>query len=383
MKTVHTFALVSLILVVASCGSSVHVGGSPVGPFIFTVGKTSDNLFSFRGSDSGAISMASSAATGRAPSAVVMVPFSSFQQVLYVADSASNNLTVLNLNSTTGMVAPTGITFPVGVNPVAIGLRGSSGVVTSTGSPDFGALYVLNQGANSISGFRINDSAGHVSEVPGSPFATQANPQAFAVITGGTSPTNIATFIFVANGALGTISVFKANTDGSLTEVAGSPFAVGANISAVTGRPGGTVLLASDAGNNTVLGFKIQDTGALTAFAGSPFPAGNQPGATTFSSNDFVYVANRGGNSVSAYKFDFTSSTLTLIAGSPFPAGTNPIALSTTDSLQLYVANQGSSDISAFKMDPNTGALTQVTGSPFHVPTAPNAIQTLFFRNVD
>ena len=385
MKAILISACLTFFLILTSCGgdsTGPHIG-HPIGPFIFTVGQTSDNLFSFKGSDAGGISPVSSAATGHAPSAIVMQGFDISRMNLYVADAGSNNVTVFNLDPMSGMAGTTGITVPVGSNPIALGLRGASGVGTTTGPVDRGALYVLNQGSNSISGFQITDTSGHMTAVPGSPFATQANPQGLAVVTGGTSPTNIATFVYVANGALGSISAFKTNADGSLTEVAGSPFAAGANISSLTGRLGGTILLASDAGNNKVLGFKISDTGALTPFPGSPFPAGNQPGAITFAFNDFVYVANRGGNNVSAYKFDFNSSTLTPIAGSPFPAGTSPVALGTTRPLQLYVANQVSGDVTAFTIDQNTGALTPVPGSPFHLPVAPNAIQTLFVMNVD
>lgn len=379
-----TSAFITVLLLVAGCSSDrVVTIGHPIGPFVFTVGQTSDNVFTFKGSDTGGISPVSSAATGHAPSAVVMQHFDISRMNLYVTDAASNNVVVLSLDPTSGMAGGTGITVPVGSNPIALGLRVAFGTVSANGPVDMGALYVLNQGSNSISGFQITDTSGHMTAVPGSPFATQANPQALAIVSGGTLPANITTFIYVANGALGTISGFKANADGSLTEVAGSPFAVGANISALTGRLGGTILLASDAGNNQVLGFKISTTGALTAFPGSPFPAGNQPGAIMFAFNDFVYVANRGGNNVSAYKFDLNSSTLTPIAGSPFPTGTSPVALGTTRPLQLYVANQGSSDLTAFNIDQNTGALTAIAGSPFHLSAPPNAIQTLFVMNVD
>jgi 6-phosphogluconolactonase len=384
MKAILTSACLIFFLVLTSCGDSngPHIG-HPIGPFVFTVGQTSDNLFSFKGSNTGSISPVSSAVTGHAPSAVVMQSFDISRMNLYVTDAASNNVVVLSLDPESGMAGGTGITVPVGSNPIALGLRGAFGTVSANGPLDMGALYVLNQGSNSISGFQITDTSGHMTAVPGSPFATQANPQALAIVSSGTLPANITTFIYVANGALGSISGFKANADGSLTEVAGSPFAVGVNISALTGRAGGTILLASDAGNNQVLGFKISSSGALTAFPGSPFPAGNQPVAILFAFNDFVYVANRGGNNVSAYKFDFNSSTLTPVAGSPFSTGTNPVAMGTTRPLQLYVANQGSSDVAAFNIDQNTGALTQVAGSPFHLPAPPNAIQTLFVMNVD
>jgi 6-phosphogluconolactonase (cycloisomerase 2 family) len=386
MKTtgfIASFALVLLSSFLIGCGSSVHIGGHPVGPFVFTVGQGSDNVFSFKGSNSGAISPISSAATGHAPSAIQLQSFETFRQSLYVTDSASNNLTVFALDSTSGAVSGTGVSFPVGTNPIAIGLRGASGVGTTTGPVDLGFVYVLNQGTSDISAFRVSDNRGNLAAVPGSPFATQANPQALAVVTGGTSPTNISTFVYVANGALGTISGFASNPDGSLTELAGSPFPAGGNISALAGRIGGVILLASDAGNNRILGFTIGPTGALTPFAGSPVAAGTQPGAILFADSSFVYVANRGSNNVSGYKFDFASSTLTPIPGSPFAAGTGPVALGTTRPAQLYVANQGSSDITAFNIDANSGALTQVSGSPFRVPAPPSSIQTLFIMNVD
>lgn len=384
MKGTSISGILIVFLAVAGCGgnSTVHIGG-PAGPFLFMVGQTSDNLFTFKGSDRGAISAMASIPTGHAPSAVVMEALSSFQMSLFVADSASDNLAVFNIDPSTGAVNPTGISVAVGTNPIAIGLRGPSGIGGPNVPVDDGALYILNQGSSSISGFKITDASGHMAEVPGSPFATQANPQAIAVVTGGTSPSNLASFVYVANGALGTISGFKVNADGSLTELTGSPFAAGANISALASRSGGVILLASDAGNNKVLGFQIQNTGALSPLPGSTVAAGSQPGALTFAFNDFVYVANRGSNNVSAYQFDFAGSTLTPIAGSPFATGTTPVALGTTRPLQLYVANQGSSDITGFNIDQNTGALTLISGSPFHTPAPPSSIQTLFFMNVD
>ncbi|HET9839604.1 MAG TPA: beta-propeller fold lactonase family protein [Candidatus Angelobacter sp.] len=386
MKHFLTFAL-SLVFIFIGCGgSSTHPPGpgSPIGPFVFMVGQTSDNLFTLKGSDSGAISAMTSTSTGHAPTAVLMEALSSFQMNLFVANSVDNNVTVFSLDPSTGVASPTGISAGVGAHPSAIGLRPPSGTAGPGTPVDHGSLYVLNQGSNSISGFQITDASGHLTALPGSPYATQGNPRALAVVTGGTSPTNIATFVYVANGIAGTISAFKMNPDNSLTEVAGSPFAAGTDITALTSRPGGVFVLASDAGTNKVLAFKIQqDTGALTALPGATVAAGTQPGTLSFAFGDFVYVANQGSNNVSGYKFDFSTATLAPVPGSPFAAGTNPVALGTTRPLQLYVANQGSSEISGFNIDSNTGALTPIAGSPFHTPAPPNSIQTLFVMNVD
>lgn len=379
MKGIFVTALIALLVITSGCGSQLHIGGSPIGPFIFMVGQASDNVLTLKGSDSGTIAPSTIASTGHAPSAITLLSLSSFQMNLFVTNSASNTVTVLNLDPTTGIASPAGITANVGSNPMDIALRGPLGNGT-----DFGAIYVLNRGSNSISGFRITDTAGHLTEVPGSPFATQANPQALVVTSFGTSPTNITNFVYVANGTLGTISGFKINADGSLTELAGSPFAAGTNISAVAQRSGGGILLASDAGANRVLGFTFQGTGALTSFTGTAgIAAGTQPGKIIFGFGDFVYVANRTSNNVSVYKFDFTASTLTPVAGSPFSVGINPVALGFTRANQLYVANFDTSDVSAFTADTTTGALTPISGSPFQLSTAPNAMQTLFVMNVD
>lgn len=379
MKRMFVSALFALLIITAGCsGNQTIIGGSPIGPFIFLVAQTSNNVLTLKGSNTGAISAGTTAPTGQAPSAVTLLTLSSVQMNLFVTNSAGNTVTVLNLDPKTGAASPAGITATVGSNPVDIALRGPSGNGT-----DFGAIYVLNRGSNSISGFSVTDTAGHLAEVPGSPFATQANPQALIVTSFGTSSANITNFVYVANGTLGTISGFKINADGSLTELAGSPFAAGTNISALAQRLGGGILLASDAGANKVLGFTFQDTGALTSFTGTGIAAGTQPGRILFGFGDFVYVANQGSNNVSAYQFNFAATTLTPISGSPFSAGANPVALGFTLSNQLYVANAGSSDISAFTMDSNSGALTPISGSPFHVPAPPSAMQTLFVMNVD
>jgi len=258
-------------------------------------------------------------------------------------------------------------------------IRNGAGLVSSTFS-DFGTLYVLNQGSNSISGLHVTDLQGNLAAVPGSPFTTQTNPQSIAVVSNGGLVTD-PHFVYVANGTLGSISAFKVNSDGSLTELTGSPFSAGTNVVFVAGRPGGRILMASDADTNKLLAFKIADDGTLTPFPGSPFAVGTQPGPIAFTqfSNTFVYVANRGSSNISAFQVDTTAFTLTPIPGSPFAVGTNPVAMSVMTSLsQLFVANQGSGDINGFKSDITTGVLSPITGAPMHVVIPPSGLQTFF-----
>jgi 6-phosphogluconolactonase (cycloisomerase 2 family) len=381
MKVTLLSAILVSILLFAGCGNSptIHTG-SPVGPFVAAVGQTSDNLLNFKATDSGAISPISSSATGHAPSAVLIQSPNTFQHNVYVTDSASNNLTLFNMDSSSGALTPTGTSVSVGSNPMAIADFEGPLAPNST-QPQFGFIYVLNQGSKSISVFQVTDSMGHLSAVPGSPFPTQVNPQAITVTSIG-SPSAFTVFVYVANGALGSISGFRANADGSLTEVAGSPFSAGANISWVAGR--GPFIYASDAGNNAIVGLAVQANGSLTPVSGSPFTAGSQPGAIGPGLDRFLYVVNRGNNTVSGYTVDFGAGALTPIAGSTFSTGSNPVYVAEgSNGQRLYVANQGSSSISTFTKDPNTGMLTPVSGSHFQVATSPNWLDTLFIMNVD
>ena len=383
MKAITFSVVLAVFLGLTGCSSNSNppiTHGGPVGPFIVTAGQTSDTVFNFKGDSAGAISQISSLPVGHSPSALLIQSPETSQQNVFVADAGSNNLTVLNLDPMSGMLSSAGISVSVGANPIAITFFG--GPPNPPVQPQFGFIYVLNQASSNISVFHIVDNVGHLSPVPGSPFPTQSNPQAFAVASTGIDSSS-ASFLYVANGALGTISVFHLNTDGTLAEISGSPFVVGGNISWVAAQAfGGPLLYASDTMNNNVIGFKVQSTGALTPVSGSPFAVGSQPGFIRIGINNFLYVANRGGNSVSGFKMDPVSGILTPVSGSPFTTGINPSSLAMARG-QLYVANHGSNSISAFTVDFNSGVLTPVSGSPFAVSTSPDWVEGLFIMNVD
>ena len=106
------------------------------------------------------------------------------------------------------------------------------------------------------------------------------------------------------------------NGEGSVT---------GANITTVVVDCARFAFVANS-GSNNISAYLIDNTsGALTAVAGSPFATGANPSAVIFDpSGQFAYVANAGSNNVSAYTINTTTGVLTAIAGSPFAAGANP-----------------------------------------------------------
>jgi uncharacterized protein (TIGR03000 family) len=96
------------------------------------------------------------------------------------------------------------------------------------------------------------------------------------------------------------LAVYKANADGTLTEVPGSPFATGGK-----GLGGGDIdeqgairvagdhVLAVNAGSDSIAVLRKGADGRLTPVPGSPFPAnGNTPLSLTVH-GDLVYVANQ------------------------------------------------------------------------------------------
>ncbi len=152
------------------------------------------------------------APTGTAPVWVDADPNFKF---LFVANSGSNDVSVLSINTTSGSLTPvSGAPFLSGVQPSSLLVVQSS-------------LYVTNAGDNTVSAFNWDQGTGALTPVHGSPFMVGNKPE--ALVTAGTdlahSPTG--TLLYVANQNSNNISAFVVESDGALTPVAGSPFAVG------------------------------------------------------------------------------------------------------------------------------------------------------------
>ena len=142
--------------------------------------------------------------TGSSPSAVAINPLGTF---LYVANQASNNISGFTIDTTTpnnlgNLASISGSPFGAGTQPVSAAV-----------DPSGQFLYVVDQGSNQISGYKIAPVDGKLAVVTGSPFSTGQGP-AFVSI----SPTN--KFLYVSNNTAGTISGFGIDpTSGTLSAV--------------------------------------------------------------------------------------------------------------------------------------------------------------------
>lgn len=204
-----------------------------------------------------------------------------------------------------------------------------------------------------IYGFRVDHRTGILTSIPGSPFASGANPQLAIDLTG--------KFLYASDdGSPSGILAFAIGSDGALTAVPGSPFRILGSTAAPDSEPdgivatGGFVYVALSA-TNQVAAFSVDSgDGALTAVPGSPFQTGIAP---TFlaPTRDFLYVVNSFDGSISAYRRDRVSGALTPTPGSPFGSDAGAIAV---DPAGKYLYSGTGRGIQSYDIDSRTGSLT-------------------------
>jgi len=214
-------------------------------------------------------------ATGSSPVSLTAAETAGQSTFVYVANSASGDVSAYSLDATTGALTPVARSpFQAGNKPVAVAVAG-------------GFAYVLNQGSNNISGYAIDTSTGSLTAVAGSPFAVGANPVQLTVFF---------SLMYAVNTGGNSVSAFAVGSTGALTPLPGSPYATG-----------------------------TQPAGLTTFVSGQR--------VTPVSHQYFGLVPNGGSNDVSAYTLDAPggqyNGILSAVSGSPFAAGTNPDSVAT------------------------------------------------------
>lgn len=284
---------------------------------------------------------------------------------LYVTDLSGNVVVGFRVNPTTGALTSDG------QSPVA------TGAFPQKAASDQGGfrLYVsntnpFNKGSNSVSAYFINRTNGHLSPVPGSPFAVSRHPWGIAV-----HPSGKFVYVALSNNAAGDgVGAFMVNSNGSLSKIAGSPFPTKNDPQNLLIDASGKFLYSADAASGHIDAFAISQTdGALTPLPGSPytitFPSACISGAlpqdiSRNPLNTHIYTADSFDNYISAYTRSSTAGTLTQITGSPFKdvgcsgnSAFNPqsVTLDGTGKF-LYAANSESDDIAIYSVLSN-GAL--------------------------
>jgi 6-phosphogluconolactonase (cycloisomerase 2 family) len=230
--------------------------------------------------------------------------------------------------------------------------------------------YTAN-GDGTVSSYTVDSATGQLKSTGYALAGTR--PNAVAATPSGS-------FVFVANFGSGNVSAFSASAgSGSLTAVAGSPFAAEPSAYAIAVAPSGKFVYVTNANStsNNISGYSISATGALTPITGSPFQAGNDTRAVAIDpTGKFLYAANATSNDVSAYTIAAATGVLSQVTGSPFPlpatAGV-PQSIAVDPATKfVFVGSSAAPNISAFTINAATGALAGVVGSPFADPGGSN-----------
>jgi 6-phosphogluconolactonase len=260
--------------------------------------------------------------------------------------------------------------FQTGLHPVALCI---------TSNERF--LYVASSGGRNVSAFAISNSGALTQDGTPSP--------------AGFSPLNVARMrpeisSYVTSAVDNSLSAFRIDQSaGTLSRIAGSSLTVGSARVAITANPRGRYVHVLRAANSTLTTYLIgAQTGQLTQIGQSQ--TGFQPSALAIApSGGIIYTVNAGDGTISEFALDQQTGATRTLAGSPVPTGLNPLGIAIDSRGRFaYVANFNSNEIWGYSIGAD-GTLHQLPGSkalaaprPKGIAVAPNR-SVLYVTNVD
>lgn len=195
------------------------VAVSASGNFLYVANDFTGTVSAYSVSSAGRLSElpASPYTAGIAPSSLTLAPGGPF---LYVANSGSNNISGFEIcdkvvTSCADVNHPDGSLKPVLNSPFSDG----AGPVAVAIDPAFGFLYVLEKGSNQISIFSYGRGTGVLTPFATTPtVSTGLSPVSFVIVSGatgtdvGNTTTNPTDYMYVVNNGASTLSAFTIDT---------------------------------------------------------------------------------------------------------------------------------------------------------------------------
>jgi 6-phosphogluconolactonase len=234
------------------------------------------------------------------------------------------NVFAYSLDASTGaLTAAPGSPFPTGKSPKAIAF-----------DPGGNFAYVANYASQDLSIYAIDRTTGAlVSKGSGPPVCNGGFPKSITVDPRGT-------FVFVTgvtNGGVPTtdgyitVCAIDAST-GALSGLTNNNFWLsGQSSAAVAAEPSGKFVYVVNNGSNDVSAYAVDaGTGTLTPVAGSPFPAGIGPIAISVDlSGKFAFVLDAGSSPGQILTFSIgPTGALSQLPGGATKVGSGPVAIS-------------------------------------------------------
>jgi probable HAF family extracellular repeat protein len=251
-------------------------------------------------------------------------------QDLAVANSGSNNVTVLLGNGSGGFTAASGSPINVGTQPVSIAVGDFNG----DGIQD---LALANYSSNNVT-VLLGNGAGGFTAAAASPFMVGTNPQSLAV---GDFNGDRAQDLAIANFGSGSVTVLLGNNLGGFTPAPNSPFTVGTTpYSVAVGDFDGNGipdLATANSGSNNVTVLLGNGSGGFTTATGNPFSVGTSPYSVVVA--DFngdgipdLATANHGSSDVTVLLGNGAGGFAPIVGGTiGMGAGASPFSLAVAD----------------------------------------------------
>ncbi len=292
-------------------------------------------------------------------------------QDLAVANQQSNNVTVLLGDGTGAFTAAADSPFATGSYPQSV----TVGDFNGDGHSD---LAVANSGSNNVT-ILLGNGSGGFTAATGSPFAGGNQPLSIATADlNGDGHLDLA----IADGG-STVTVLLGNGSGGFTAASGSPFAAGSDTYGVAiadyNGDGYPDLATANFGSNNVTVLLGNGSGGFTAATGSPFAAGANPASVAV--GDFngdghpdLAIANTISNNVtvllnSAPAITANPRSLTFYASAGQAASAAiPVSIASTQSGSTYTVLTSQSWLQGSPTSNLTGSATTVTLSAESAP---------------
>lgn len=302
------------------------------------------------------------AGTGAGLASQGAIQISADGRFVIAVDAGSNQISVLRILAGGSLaLVRGGVVSSGGVLPVSVTVHGDLVYVANAGT-----------GGSNYTGFRLSP-AGRLAPVPGSTVALPSGSQPGDVLFNGAGTK-------VAGTRVGTseIDSFTVGLDGRLTAAPGSPFpAQGLGPFGSEFRPTNPgQLFVSNAHNTaadsgTVSAFTDSRNGTLSSVAGSPFADSQMAPCWVEISHDgrFLFTVNTASGTISRYSIA-PGGALTLLGSTPVRAGAVDARLS-PDGRYLYVDESANGAVGEFAV--TGGNLTELTGSPVSLPAGATA----------
>jgi 6-phosphogluconolactonase len=359
--------LAAATAVAAPASATASTGGSPVTGHVYvndnTAGTNTIGAFDRHADgtltpEPGSPFPAGGAGTGAGLASQGAIQFAAGGRFVLAADAGSNQISVLRVNRNGSLSqVPGGVVSSGGATPVSIAVHGS-------------LVYVANAGtaATNYTGFRF--LGGHLFRIPGSTVALPSAAQPGDVLFNGTGTKLVGTRVGTSQ-----IDSFTVSFGGRLTPAPGSPFqAQGLGPFGSEFRPTNpSQLFVSNAHNTaansgTVSAFTDSSRGTLTPVAGSPFADDQMAPCWVEISHDgrFLFTVNTASGTISRFS---PGGALTLLGSTPVAAtgGVGAVdARLSPDGRYLYVDESKVGSVGVFAV--HGGSLTELPSSPVKLP---------------